>query len=152
MFMDAAPGIAPIIEDLAAERVAADAPIMLVTLSLHDLMAAHDVVDVGGFVGEVVDARLVAADAEEDMVVDMIVTAVEPVERPEDVGLLVGVDLVRAAEAEHLAVEAEHVVEVRRHHHEMADALDVARARLHAVEHVAAPGLVLTDLDRRALA
>ena len=93
------------------------------------LVADHDVVDVGGLVGQMVEARLVAADAEEDVVVDIVVAAVEPVERADDVVLLVGIDLVRAAEAEHLAVPAEHLVEIRRHHDEMADALDVATGR-----------------------
>src|SRR6266446_6868945 len=125
--------------------MAADAPEMLVALFLQELVANHDVVHVRRLVRQVVQARLVAADTEEDMVVDIILAAVEPVERADDVGLLVGVDLVRAAEAEHLAVPAERLLELRRVHDEMADALDVRGSLLDPVERVAAARLVLAD-------
>src|SRR5579862_8318977 len=97
----------------------ADAPEMLVALRRHDVVADHDVVDVGGLVAEVVQPRLVAADAEEGMVVDKIVAAVEPVERAGDVGLVADIDLVRLAEAEHLAIPAEGLLELRRMHDKM---------------------------------
>src|SRR5579864_2922998 len=43
-----APLVAPIVEYLAAERMAPDTPEMLVAPALHVLVAAHDVIDVGG--------------------------------------------------------------------------------------------------------
>jgi hypothetical protein len=45
----------------------------------------HDVVDVGGLVTQVVEALLVAPDAEEHVVVEIIVAAVEPIERADEV-------------------------------------------------------------------
>src|SRR5438132_2950574 len=147
--MHPAPRVAPVVEHLAAERMAADAPEVLIALLFQVLVADHDVVHVGGLVGQVVQPRLVAADAEEDVVIDIILAAVEAVERADDVLLLVGIDLVRAAEAEHLAVPAEGLLELRRVHDEMADALDMRGPLLDPVERVAAPRLVLADIDRR---
>src|SRR6266851_8129440 len=150
VLMHSAPRVAPIIEHLAAERMAADAPEVFVALLLQVLVADHDVVHIGRFVRQVVETRLVAADAEEDMVVDIIIAAVEPVERADQIFLLIGIHFVGAAEAERLAIPAERLFELRGMHDEMADALDVARAAFDAVEGVAAAGLVFADVDRRA--
>src|SRR5205814_7070285 len=140
-----APGVAPVIEHLAAERMPADAPEVLIALRLHDFVADHDVVDVSRLIGEVVEPRLVAADAEEGVVVDIVLAAVEPVERADDVVGAVNVDLVGAAQTEDLAVPAERLLELRRMHDEMADPFDVRRAALDAlvIERVAALRLVL---------
>src|SRR5204863_3172526 len=113
-----APGVAPVIEHLAAERMPADAPEVLIALRLHDFVADHDVVDVSRLIGEVVEPRLVAADAEEGVVVDIVLAAVEPVERADDVVGAVNVDLVGAAQTEDLAVPAERLLELRRMHDE----------------------------------
>src|SRR5579862_8034770 len=131
----------------------ADAPEMLVALRRHDVVADHDVVDVGGLVAEVVQPLLVAADAEEGMVVDKVVAAIEAVERAGDVVLAAGVHLIRAAEAEHLAIPADGLRILRGMHDEMAEALDVRRAALDAlvVEGVASLRLVFAAVDRRAL-
>src|SRR6202040_1152204 len=130
VLMHAAPRIGPVIEQLAADQMAADAPHMLVALLPQMLVADHYVVDVGGLIGQVVEPALVAADAEEGGVVDIVVATVEAVERTDDVGLLPGIELVGAAEAEHLAVPAERLVEILRHYNKMAESLDVRRALL----------------------
>src|SRR5215831_13770191 len=111
MLVDAAPRIGPVIEQLAADQMAADAPHMLVALLLQMLVADHYIVDVGGFVRQVVEPALVAADAEKRMMVDIVVAAVEPVERADDIALLAGIELVRAAEAEHFAIPAQRLLE-----------------------------------------
>ena len=65
--------------------------------------------------------------------------------------LLADIDLVRGAEAEHLAIKAERLLELRRVHDEMAKPLDVRRAALNAfvIERVAPLGLVLAEIDLR---
>src|SRR5579862_2661465 len=70
MFMHPAPRVAPIIVYLAAERMAAETPEVLVALCVQVLVADHDIVDVGRLVAEVVEPGLVAADAEEGVMVD----------------------------------------------------------------------------------
>src|SRR5215469_15783428 len=110
MLVHAAPRIGPIIEQLAADQVAADAPHVLVPLLLQMLVANHHIVDIGRFVGKVVEPTLITADAEEGVMIDIVVAAVEPVERADNVALLPGIELVRAAEAEHLAIPAQYLV------------------------------------------
>jgi hypothetical protein len=73
----------------------------------------------------VVQTPLVAADAEEGVVVDIVVAAIEAVERADDIVLAVGIDVVGAAQPDNLAVPAERLLELRRVDDEMADALDV---------------------------
>src|SRR6266581_6932477 len=96
MLVHATPRIGPVIEQLTADQVTADAPHVLVTLALQMLVADHDVVDIGGLVGQMVKATLVAADAEEGVMVDIVVAAVQAVERADHVGLLAGIEFVRA--------------------------------------------------------
>src|SRR5262245_61685956 len=92
MLMHATPRIGPIVEELAADQVAANAPHMLVALLLQMLVADHDVVDIGGLERQVIEAALVAANAEEGMMVDIAVTAVEAVERADNVAFLPGIE------------------------------------------------------------
>src|SRR5271169_3885334 len=106
MLMHTAPWIGPVIEQLAADQMAADAPHVLVALLLQMLVADHHIVDVGSLIRQVVEPALVAADAEEGVMVDVVIAAVEAVERADDIGLLSGIELVGAAEAEHLAIPA----------------------------------------------
>src|SRR5439155_16380460 len=113
--------------------------------------ADHYVVDVGGLVRQVVEAAFVAANAEEGVMVDIAVAAVEAVERADDVALLPGIEFVRAAEAEHLAVPAERLLEVFRHDDKMAEALDVRGAALDAEELALAAVLVVARIDRRTV-
>src|SRR6516165_7187936 len=112
MLVHAAPRVGPVIEQLAADQMAADAPHMLVTLARQMLMADHHVVDVGGLVRQMVEPAPVATDAEEGVMVDIAVSAVETVERADDIALLAGIELVRAAKAEHIAVPTERLLEV----------------------------------------
>src|SRR5690349_23615717 len=64
------------------------------------------------------------------MMVEIVVATVEAIERADDVRLLASVELVRAAEAEHLAIPAERLLKVLAHNDEMAEPLDVRGAAL----------------------
>src|SRR5260370_30684080 len=97
-----------------------------------------------------IEAALVAANAEKRVMVDIAVDAVQAIERTDDVALLPGIEFVRAAEAEHLAIPAERLVEVLRHDDEMPEPLDVRRALLDAKELALAAGFVVAGIDRRA--
>src|SRR5215471_18111229 len=99
MFVHAAPWVGPVIEQLAADQMAANAPHVLIALALQMLVTGHHVVDVGGLVGEMVEAALVAANAEKCVMVDIIVAAVESIKRADDIALVAGVEFIRAAEA-----------------------------------------------------
>src|SRR5216683_8153104 len=131
--------------------MAADAPHVLIALPRQMLVTDHHVVDIGGFVGEVVEAALVAADTEEGVMVDIAVAAVEAVERADDVALLPGIELIRAAEAEHLAVPAEGLVEILRHDDKMAEPLDVRGTALDPEELALTAVLVVAGIDRRTV-
>src|SRR5215469_5749106 len=131
--------------------MAANAPHVLVAFTRQMLVTDHYIVDVGGLVGEVVETALVAANAKEGVMVDIAVAAVEAVERADDIALLPGIKFVRAAEAEHLAVPTERLLEVLRHHDEMAEALDMRRPALNAEELPLAAVLVVPGIDRRTV-
>ena len=115
------------------------------------LVAGHHVVDVGRLVGEMVEPALVAANAEERVMVDVVVAAVEPVERADHVVRVAGIEFVRAAEAQHLAIPAERLLEILAHHHEMAEPLDVRRARIDPEQFALAPVFVVAGIDPRAM-
>src|SRR5262245_14808424 len=100
VLVHAAPRIRPIVVDLAAEEMPADAPHVLVLAELPNvLVAGEDVIDVGHLEREVVQAGALVPDAEEHVVIDIGGSPVEPVERADDVVLAAGVDVVRADEA-----------------------------------------------------
>src|SRR5215813_3110793 len=149
VLVHAPPGIGPVIEQLAADQMTADAPHVLVGFLPEMLVTDHDVVDVRRLVGEMVEAALVAADAEECVMVDVVVAAIETIERAHDIASLAFVDLVRAAEAEHLPVPPERFLEVLRHDDEMAEALDVRGAALDPEQLALAAQLVVARIDRR---
>src|SRR5487761_661777 len=98
-----------------------------------------------------VEPALVAANAEEGMMIDVVVAAVEPVERADHVVRVAGIEFVRAAEAEHLAIPAERLLEILAHDYEMAEPLDVRRAGLDSEQFALAPGFVVAGIDPRAL-
>src|SRR5271166_392948 len=129
--------------------MAADAPHVLIALLLQMFVADHHIVDVGGLIGQMVEPALVASDAEEGMVVDIVVAAVEPIERTDDIRLLPGIELVRAAEPEHLAVPAERLFEVLRHDDKMAEPLDMRRAALDPKQLALPAVFVVTRIDGR---
>src|SRR5215472_8656171 len=149
MLVHAAPRIGPVVEQLAADQMAADAPHMLVALLLQMLVADHHIVDIGSLKGQVIEAALVAANAEERVVVDVTVATVEAVERTDNVALLAGIKFVRATEAEHLAVPAQRLLEVLRHDDEMAEPFDMRRALLDTEQLALAAEFVVTGIDRR---
>src|ERR1700730_4815321 len=95
-----------------------------------------------------VEAAFVAANAEERVMVDVAVAAVEAVERADDVALLSGIEFVGATEPEHLAIPAERLVEILRHDDKMAEPLDVRGTALDAEELTSAAVLVVAGIDR----
>src|SRR5260370_41138611 len=127
--------------------MAADDPHMLVALLLQMLVADHHVVDVGGVERQMIEAALAAANAEKRVMVDIAVAAVQAIKRTDDVALLPGIEFVRAAEAEHLAIPAERLVEVLRHDDEMPEPLDVRRALLDAEQLALAAVFVDAGID-----
>src|SRR6516165_3968160 len=150
MLVHAAPRIGPVIEELAADQMAADAPHMLVALARQMLVTDHHVIDVGGLVRQMVEPALVATNAKEGVMVDITVAAIEAVEGADDVALLAGIEFIRAAEAEHLAVPAEGLLEVLRHHDKMTEPLDMRGAALDAEELALAAVFFVPGVDRRA--
>src|SRR5208282_2238809 len=108
VLVDPAPGIVPVIVDLGAEHVAADAPDMLVLARfLQMFLAEHHVVEIAHLERQMVEAVLRSGEAEENMVIDIIVAAVEPVERADDVALVAFINVVRDQETQRLAVPFE---------------------------------------------
>src|SRR5207248_2033374 len=85
------------------------------------------------------------------VVVDIVITPVEPIERADDVGLFSGVELVRATEAEHLAIPAQCLVEVLGHNDKVAEPLNVRRASLDPEKLALAAVFVLARIDRGTL-
>ena len=71
---------APVIKDLAAHDVAADAPAVLVALLAQPVVAEHLGVKVVRLKRRVVDVHLGALKEEEAVVVDQLVAAVQPEE------------------------------------------------------------------------
>src|ERR1700686_4249564 len=89
MLVDAAPWIGPVVIDLAAQHMAADAPHVLVLAALFQVLVAHaDVVDVRHLEGEVVQPGLLGIETEEDVMIDVSVAAVAAVERPDQIVLV----------------------------------------------------------------
>src|SRR5260370_6275403 len=129
--------------------MAADAPHVLIAFFLQMLVADHHIVDVGGVERQMIEAALAAANAEKRVMVDIAVAAVQAIKRTDDVALLPGVEFVRAAEAEHLAIPAERLVEVLRHDDEMPEPLDVRRALLDAEQLALAAGFFVPGIERR---
>src|SRR6516162_6762709 len=97
-----------------------------------------------------VKTALVAANAEECMMVDIIIATVETVERAHHIALVPSIEFVRAAEAEHLAVPAECLLEVLAHHDEMTEPLDVRGPALDPEQLALAAVFVVAGIDRRA--
>src|SRR5215216_4248212 len=120
------PGVGPIVIDLAAEHVPPDAPHVLVAAELFQIMVAHaDIVDVLHLEREVVQPGFLMREAEEDVMVDVVVAAVAAVERADQVVRIAGIDVVGADESQHLAIPGDGLAEFRRVEHAMADPLDV---------------------------
>lgn len=73
-------GVEPVVKDLAAHDVAADAPAVLVALVAQPVVAQDLGVEVVGLEGGVVHMALGALEEEEAVVVDLLVAAVQPEE------------------------------------------------------------------------
>src|SRR5919204_4414114 len=72
VLVHAAPRIRPVVIDLAAEQVPPDAPHVLVLADLLEILVPGEhVVDVGDLEREVIQARTLVLDAEEDVMVDV---------------------------------------------------------------------------------
>src|SRR4051812_44275359 len=129
VLVHAAPRIGPIVIDLAAEHMPPDAPHVLVVAELLEIVVAHaDVVDVLHLERQVVQSGLLMRQAEEDVMVDIVIAAVAAVERTNQVVAVAGIDVVGADEAQHLTIPGDGLAEFRRVQHAVADALDVRRA------------------------
>jgi hypothetical protein len=59
------------------------------------------------------------------VVVDVVAAAIAAVERPDDVLLVAGIDVVGTDEAERLAIPVDRLPQVRRHEDPVTDALDL---------------------------
>ena len=92
-------------------------------------------VDVRHLEGDVIEARPLVHHAEERVVVDVLVAAVAPVERADDVVLVARVHVVRAEEAERLPEPLDRLPHLRRAEHAMPDALDRRRRFPEAHQH-----------------
>lgn len=77
---DEAGRVEPVVKDLAAHDVAADAPAVLVALVAQPVVAQDLGVKVVRLKGRVVDVALGALEEEEAVVVDLFVAAVQPEE------------------------------------------------------------------------
>src|SRR5271156_5694318 len=69
MFDGVAPRVAPIVENLAAQDMAADAPFMLPSLLAKPVVPAHQVVEIRDFERGMIELRLSSADQEQGVMV-----------------------------------------------------------------------------------
>ena len=85
MFDDVSPGISPVVEDLAAQHVSADAGVVL-EAGLHQMIVArHERVDVLHLEGGVVETGLADSHAEEGVVIGVLVSAIAAKEGCDDI-------------------------------------------------------------------
>jgi hypothetical protein len=86
-FVHAAPRVCPVIVDLAAKQVPADAPHVLVHAeALQALVTGKDIIDVVDLERQMIQPRLLVLDAEKHVVVDVCLPPVAPVERTRSQG------------------------------------------------------------------
>ena len=129
MLVDVPPRIGPIIVDLTAEHVPADAPHVLILAVLLEIIVTHaDVVDVGDLERQVIEPGLLVREAEEHVVIDIAIAAVAAIERADDVVLVLGIDVVGADKSQRLAEPVDGLAEARRHQHAMTGAFDMRGA------------------------
>src|ERR1700730_19231543 len=103
VLVHAAPGVLPVIEDMAAELVATDASDMSVAFRLQVVVTDHNVVDVLDLKGQVIEPVLLALNTEKDMMVDIGVAAVQAIERADQIVGASGIDLIRHQKDERVA-------------------------------------------------
>ena len=115
-----APGVAPVVEDLAAEQVPADAPGVAVALRHQDLLAHLHRIEIDHFEGDVVDLRFEAGRDEQGMMIGRLVAAVEPHERPDQRSVRKAHHVGRN-EAQHVDIPADAAVVIGRLEHEVPE-------------------------------
>src|SRR5882672_6778098 len=103
-----APGIRPVVVDLATEQVPADPPHVLVLAEfLQALVTTEHVIDIVDLEREVIQPGLLVPEAEKHVVIDVLI--------------------VRADEAQRVAEPLHGLLELRRPHHSVPNALDRRR-------------------------
>jgi hypothetical protein len=85
VLVDTVPWVAPIVVDVTAQLMPADAPDVVVPLGLQMVVPDHHVVDVLDLEREVIKPGLFAPDAEEDVMVDIDIAAIDSVERADHI-------------------------------------------------------------------
>src|SRR5579863_3410211 len=153
MLVHAAPWVSPIVVDLAAKHVPADAPHVLVGPESFKVVVTHaDVVDIGNLERKMIQSGLLMPQAEEDMVIDIGVAAIAAIERSNQIVLAFDVDVVRTDHSQHFAEPIDGFAKPRRHQHTMPNALDVGGPSRQPHELAGArgrrlPGVELLPLD-----
>src|SRR6266404_6797835 len=87
MLVHELPGVHPIVEDLGAVDMAADAPDVAVARGPQVFMSDHEVVDVVDLECHVIEAVARAALDQQHMVIDILRALVEAIERKNQVSL-----------------------------------------------------------------
>src|SRR5215510_3476049 len=155
-FVYTTPRVGPVVVDLTAEEMAADAPHVLVLAESHQILVILEHrVDVRHLEREMIQTRALVPDAEEHVVVDVLIATVAAIERSDDVVLTLDVHVIRADEAERVAEPLHRLFDLGRSHHAVADALDRRRRLRQAHEHPSPPQgfaarvhRIASDLDR----
>src|SRR5947207_10058516 len=132
VLVHAPPRVFPVVEDLAAEQMPADAPDVPVARGALLLVADHEVFEALHLERQMVEPDVRRLEAEERVMVDERVAAVAAVERSDEVVGRARVDLVRRQKTEHLAVPADLLLRIPRHENRVRDAFDLRRAALDA--------------------
>src|SRR5712691_380003 len=98
-----------------------------------------------------VQTRALVPDAEEHVVVDVLIAAVATIERADNVVLALDVHVVRADEAERVAEPLHRLFDPGRSHHAVADPLDRRRRLWQAHEYPRPPQRFTARVHRVAL-
>src|SRR2546425_8740423 len=94
-FMYAAPRVGPVVVNLTAEEMAADAPHVLVLAESHQILVILEHrVDVRHLEREMVQTRALVSYTEEHVMVDVLVATIATIERSDDVVLALDVYVV----------------------------------------------------------
>src|SRR5262249_41112671 len=130
-----APGIGPIVVDIAAEKMAADAPDVLVGAEpLQMIVPDEDVVDILDLEGEMIEPGALMPNAEERVMVGIVGAAIAAAEGTDEIVGATLVDIVGSEQPERLAKPLDRLGDTRRRQHGMADALHMRRTALQAEE------------------
>ena len=121
-----AEGIEPVVVDLAAQNVAADAPLRMPAGGREVRVAGHQIVEVGNLERGMVELGLADPEQEQRVVIDELLAAIAAQKRTERRGL-VERDLVGGDQAEVLLVPSFARPIVEHVEHAMAQPLDVRR-------------------------